>query len=253
MLSLVVEAGKRLLQQTFHMRHLDASAMKGKESVSLHVIQGTTDIKTAVTHLGSQLRHEDMKGLGACGMNAAVGHETDDAFTERLWTMSPWLVQQFLGARGQEVQQVDAEDEKLLGQSHHLRAMDTQQRHRCQRPEGVGVALLIAEDRLGLQHERRRELLGDGVSAIVGTRVDSHRTREEKAEMITDVAIMIEYRARRQLLEVELRMAGYLTKVVTAHTQKEWELQQLVEEYHFSILSRSEGENQTSLSPLGVE
>ena len=142
----------------------------------------------------------------------------------------PQLLLTLLTLGGVDVEEVQAEDEKLLEEAHHLGFVERDEATLGAGLERMGEALMIAEDGLGLQQVRSRQLFDDAIGTVVGKGFHLQRTRKEEEELRTRVVGSYDRLSCRQLMEAELRVARHLSKIVAAHALKQGELQELVVE-----------------------
>lgn len=99
---------------------MDTSASKLKETVILHLVESTTDIKAAVANLVGQTGHQNVKGLGASGIETTMNEKAGDAHGQRLRITMPQLLLQLLALCGKDVEEIETEDKELLAEPHHL-------------------------------------------------------------------------------------------------------------------------------------
>ena len=250
-------------EQALHLGNLDAATSEEEEAVVLHLVEGTADIEATITHLVGKAGHQNLERLGTCGIYATLAEEADDALRQGGGIAVPGLAHELLSLGGIEVEQVEAEDEELVAEAHDFVLADGDKAAVVEGGEGVGEALVIAEDGFWLEHTGCLQLLDDGVGVVVGTALDAEGAGEEEIELRAGRILANDDLPYPTLHEAELGLSGNLSEVVATHALKQGEKQQLVVELqsetiydlqfrYSAILGSSEGENQTAVVPSGL-
>ena len=242
-----------LHQEPFELRDFYPSTVQFEDAGLLHPVEGPRHVQTAVVDLLGEAFHQDMEGLGACGIEGVLEEKAHDALPERQGTTAPLHLYQFLTLRGEVVHQIQTEHEEVLGEPHHLLLVEGEEIGIRQGVEVVGVALIIAEDALLLEDVRRRHLFDNRIAAVVAEGFDLQRAVDEEIQVGTGIAGVDDLSSGCHFLESEAGMACHNLQIVTAHTLKKRELEQSVvylqDGHYSSILLRREGENHTAMSP----
>ena len=227
--------------------------MEFKHACLLHSVKDARHIQTAVVHLFGQTLHQDMKGLGTCGIESVQKEETHDAFTKTLGTASPLPLDKLLRLGGIVVDEVQSEHEKIFGEPHHFFFVECQEIGICQGIEVTGEALVITKDTLLLEDIRRGHLFGNHITVVVAKALDLQGAVDEEIEMGTGVTGMDDLSPCGHLHKAKARMSCHNLQIVTAHALKQGELEESVvylqASHYSSILSCNEGENHTERPP----
>lgn len=142
----------------------------------------------------------------------------------------PGLAQEFLSLRSVEVEQVQAKDEELIAETHHLVLADGDETAVGSDREGMGESLVIAKDSFGLQHTGSLQLLNDGIGVVVGTALHAEGAGKEEIELSAGGILTNDDLPHSTLHKAEFCLSGNLSQVVATHTLKQGEKQQLVVE-----------------------
>ena len=83
-------------EQPFQLRDLYPSAVQFEHAGVLQTVKDPRHIETTVADFLSQALHQNMEGLGTCGIEGVLEEEAHDPFTERLRTASPLPLDELL-------------------------------------------------------------------------------------------------------------------------------------------------------------
>ena len=219
--------------------------MEFEHASFLQSIEDTRHIQTTVADLLGQALHEDMEGLGACGIKGVLEKEAHDTLTERLRTASPLPLDEFLRLGGVVVDEVQTEHKKVFGEAHHLLFVESEEVHIGQGVVVAGEALMIAEDALLLENIRRGHLLSNHITVVVAEALDLQGAVNEEIEMGAGVTGMDDLTTSGYLHKTKARMACHNLQIVAAHALKQRKLEESVVylqgSHYSSILSCKEG------------
>ena len=202
-----------------------------------------------------------MDRLGT-GRRLAVGSdETGDVAAEAVGAVGPWETAELLKLSGEDVEEIEAEDDDGIGKIGHLALVDGDEvdiRHRAHRSMET---LFKTEETFGLDDKRSVELFRHGIGPVISHSLGAEPSVDEKVEAVAAVTVAEEALAGRQLEEAELRVGHHLHEVAVTDALKEGELEQLVVElertcHRFSqrfMYGSRAGECHTAKPPLSSE
>ena len=133
----------------------------------MHVEKYLRDVVSVFVNLGSQFLHGDVDGLGACGVRAVRLEEADNALAEGERRGAPASVNGFLGKRGEDVVEVELEDEVFFCQAQHVFLAYGDEVEVGDGDDGARIGGMEAEEVFGMDEQRGVEGLGDAVAAAV--------------------------------------------------------------------------------------
>ena len=122
---------------------------------------------------------------------------------------------------GDDVQQVQSENQILVGEHHDFRFVEGHDVARGYSCETTGVMLIKTEDVLGLKNVGSLYELGEHVAMIGGSGRHFECSLHQKAQMVADVALTNNGLSLLVMMESEFCLAGNQTQIGAVHTLKE--------------------------------
>ena len=107
-------------EQPFQLRDLYPSAVQFEHAGVLQAVKDPRHIETTVADFLGQALHQNMEGLGTCGIEGVLEEEAHDSFTERLRTATPLPLDELLRLCGIVVDKIQAENQEVFGESDNL-------------------------------------------------------------------------------------------------------------------------------------
>lgn len=196
-----------------------------EEAVVLHVVKGFGDIDTTGVKLYGELSHENAEVLVTCRIGGVVKEETDDALTEGLRGASPREVGTALRLGGQEVEQVETEDEEVVEQAQHLILGEGDEMGLCEGLTGGGKLWMGTEEGFGLEEPGGVEFLGDGIAVVIAAGSQRKLSADEEEQLLTGVTFTDHGLAGLHFQESELRVTSHLLQFRRAEALEQRELQ----------------------------
>lgn len=140
----------------------------------------------------------------------------------------PQMALQAMALRGNDVQQVDAENGVFLGEPRHFRLL---KRHtvavglcrKCAR-ESLGEA----ENALWLQNVGRGHRFGERIAVVVGLGGDADLAAHQETKSVADFALADDGFPCLKPLKTELRLSCQIAPIGVVHSLKQRELEQAV-------------------------
>ena len=155
-----------------------------------------------------------------------VGEKPDDTFPQLRRLRSPRMAAPPLRQGGKEIEQVEAYDEEVVGETQHFIFGQCDEVRRGGGDGGSGIAGLWAEEHVGLQEQRGGECLLDEITVVVALHGESELAADKKEKLTARVAGLDDRLALRELQEAELGVTGHLHQLGTAHALKQLEAEQ---------------------------
>ena len=120
-----------------------------------------------------------------------------------------------------DIQQVQAKNQILVGEHHDFRFVEGHDVARGYGCETTGVMLIKTEDVLGLKNIGSLYELGEHVAMIGGGGRHFERSLHQKAQMVADVTLADDGLPLLMMMESEFCLTGNQTEVGAVHTLKE--------------------------------
>ena len=120
-----------------------------------------------------------------------------------------------------DIQQVQAKNQILVGEHHYFRFVERHDVARGYGCETTGVMLIETEDMLGLKNIRCLYELGEHVAMIGGGGRHFERSLHQKAQMVADVTLADDGLPLHMMMESEFCLTGNQTQIGAVHTLKE--------------------------------
>ena len=224
----------KLRDESFKSRNVDFFASEREQTSRFQAVEGLRNIQSAVVEFVGEARHFDAEKFRPCGSQAALGNEADDSLVEILGLRMPQMALQAMALRGNDVQQVDAENGVFLGEPRHFRLL---KRHavavglcrKCAR-ESLGEA----ENALWLENVGRGHRFGERITVVVGLGSDAQLAIHQETKAVANFPVGNDGFACLKTLKTQLRLACQSGQVGVAQALKQGKLQQsFVDVGHF--------------------
>lgn len=162
-----------------------------------------------------------MNGLGACRLQAMRFEKACDALPQVDRGRMPQPSLLALALCGDDVQQVQAKNQVLIGEHHDFRFVEGHDVARGYSCETSGVMLIKTEDVLGLKDVGSLYELGEHVAMIGGGGRHFERSLHQKAQMVANVTLADDGLPLFVMMESEFCLTSNQTQIGTVHTLKE--------------------------------
>ena len=158
-------------------------------AVVLQTVKHARDIQTAVAQTVGQTRHQDVERLGTGGVDGMVDDKTHEALAEGGCRLAPGLSASFLSDGRQHVQEVETDDEEMGAEAEHLVLLQGDEVAGAAGDARTAIAGSGAEEHLGLQQPRCRQLLNQAVGAVVAARGELQGATDKEQQLLTLVTL----------------------------------------------------------------
>ena len=216
-------------------RNGDAATGQTEKTARLKGVEHTRHVKTAIAHLSGKLTHQDMKDLGAGRIDTTVDEKVHYTLLERLRSPTPRTMRQTLMTGGEDAKQIEADNEKVVEQTHHLVFRKRDEVAFGSGLEGMGEALRESEEHFGLKHVGSRQVLVDRIRVVVAGCGNLQLAAHKEEKLLAGIARADDNLTGRGLHEAELGVTRHLLKIGAAQSLKQRELQKLVIEPQFVV------------------
>ena len=205
-----------------------AAPMKGYQLFGLQLVEHARHQQTAVAQLIGQARHEDAQLLGAGGIDHAVEQEAHEALAQRPWGLAPLQHGAFLGHGGEDVEQVETDDEEVVEQAEHLVLRQGDEMAGADGLAGARKLGAGSKQGFGLQQPGGMHLFQQAIAAVGAAGGELHAATDQEVERAAGLALLHHLLSGLLFHKAKLGVARHLEQLIAAQPLEELEAQQLV-------------------------